>query len=232
MRNAKIIPAGFGLPLVLVLLAAAVGGVGQWWAEGASTAWDFSRIGELAAAALEAGFVEEVLFRGVLLWGCLSWAQSFSQRKANRGAFQNPVCFAIATSSLVFGLFHLLPDGPWVTPEANLAIALAQAVQKVAQATLFGIIMARLVFETPFEKEPFPRRTLALAAPIVIHVAFDLLYLGPPMLSGEPLPTTYLTGIPLELANSAGMTLLLSLAVLLKTRRGCATPRGDSGNSC
>lgn len=92
--------------------------------------------------------------------------------------------------------------------------------------------MARLVFESSFEKEPFPRRTLALAAPIVIHVAFDLLYLSPLMLSGEPLPTTYLTGNPLELANSAGMTLLLSLAVLLKTRRGCATPRGESGNSC
>ena len=135
MRNAKIIPAGFGLPLVLVLLAAAVGGVGQWWAEGASTAWDFSRIGELAAAALEAGFVEEVLFRGVLLWGCLSWAQSFSQRKANRGAFQNPVCFAIATSSLVFGLFHLLPDGPWVTPEANLAIALALSLIHISEPT-------------------------------------------------------------------------------------------------
>ena len=75
MGNTKIIPCGFGPVLVLVLLAGVVGGLGQWWADGGSQAVQLARCGALLAEAWEAAVVEEVLFRGVLLWACLSWAR-------------------------------------------------------------------------------------------------------------------------------------------------------------
>ena len=72
MGNTKIIPCGFGPVLVLVLLAGVVGGLGQWWADGGSQAVQLARCGALLAEAWEAAVVEEVLFRGVLLWhACL-----------------------------------------------------------------------------------------------------------------------------------------------------------------
>lgn len=73
--NTKIIPRGFGPALVLVLLAGVVGGLGQWWPDGGSQAVQLTRCGALLAEAWEAAAVEEVLFRGVLLWACLSWAR-------------------------------------------------------------------------------------------------------------------------------------------------------------
>lgn len=219
MGNAKIIPAGLGLPLVLVLLAAVVGGMGQGWAEGGSTVWDFSRLGELIAAALEAGFVEEILFRGVLLWSCLSWARSFSQREASCALFRNPARFAMVASSLVFGLFHLLPDGPLLQSGANIGIAAVQALLKVAQSTLFGLVMAMLVLRSPFDRLPQPCRSFALAMPIAFHSLFDLLYWGPLLLSGGTLPSTYLTGDAAELIPLVAVTALLGLAALLAGRR-------------
>lgn len=218
MGNAKIIPAGFGLPLVLVLLAAVVGGMGQGWAEGGSTVWGFSRLGELVAAALEAGLVEEVLFRGVLLWGCLSWARSFSRREIECALFQNPVCFAMVASSLVFGFFHLLPDGPLMQSGADIGVATVQALLKVAQSSLFGLVMAMLVLRSPFDRLPQPRRSFALAMPIAFHSLFDLLYWGPLLLAGGALPSTYLTGEVAELVPLAAVTALLALAALLAGR--------------
>ena len=89
MGNTKIIPCGFGPVLVLVLLAGVVGGLGQWWADGGSQAVQLARWGALLAEAWEAAVVEEVLFRGVLLWACLSWARRRNEaypRRAPRAA--------------------------------------------------------------------------------------------------------------------------------------------------
>ena len=121
MGNTKIIPRGFGPALVLVLLAGVVGGLGQWWADGGSQAVQLTRCGALLAEAWEAAAVEEVLFRGVLLWACLSWARRRNEayprralrahRLAGLRAVVDPVGFAVMTSSLIFGLAHLFPEG-------------------------------------------------------------------------------------------------------------------------
>ena len=168
MGNTKIIPRGFGPALVLVLLAGVVGGLGQWWADGGSQAVQLTRCGALLAEAWEAAAVEEVLFRGVLLWACLSWARRRNEaypRRASRAhrhrfaglrAVVDPVGFAVMASSLIFGLAHLFPEGSLMAPGADIGVAAIQGVLKVTQATLFGAVMALLVVRSSLRLASFP----------------------------------------------------------------------------
>ena len=225
MGNTKIIPCGFGPVLVLVLLAGVVGGLGQWWADGGSQAVQLARCGALLAEAWEAAVVEEVLFRGVLLWACLSWARRRNEaypRRAPRAhrhrfaglrAVVDPVGFAVMASSLVFGLAHLFPEGSLMAPGADIGVAAIQGVLKVAQATLFGAVMALLVVRSPYGSRPFPQRALSLMAPVIVHGLFDLLFWGPLLLTGGVLPSTYLTGNPADLVPLVITTVLLAWAV-------------------
>mgnify|MGYP003262140770 FL=1 len=225
MGNTKIIPCGFGPVLVLVLLAGVVGGLGQWWADGGSQAVQLARCGALLAEAWEAAVVEEVLFRGVLLWACLSWARRRNEaypRRAPRAhrhrfaglrAVVDPVGFAVMASSLIFGLAHLFPEGSLMAPGADIGVAAIQGVLKVAQATLFGAVMALLVVRSPYGSRPFPQRALSLMAPVIVHGLFDLLFWGPLLLTGGVLPSTYLTGNPADLVPLVITTVLLAWAV-------------------
>ena len=223
MENAKIIPRGFKAALGLVLLAGVAGGLGQWWADGASQTLQLAHLGELLAEAWEAAVVEEVLFRGVLLWACLAWAQRWSESRRRRApnsdgpgrtrVVYHPARFAVVASSLVFGVMHLLSDGPLVAPGVAMGIAAAQGVLKVVQATLFGVVMAALVVRSPFIACSFPCRALALAAPIIIHGLFDMLFLGPLLLTGGALPTTYLTGNAADFLPLVVTTVLLAWAL-------------------
>ena len=225
MRNTKIIPCGFGPVLVLVLLAGVVGGLGQWWADGGSQAVQLARCGALLAEAWEAAVVEEVLFRGVLLWACLSWARRRNEaypRRAPRAhrhrfaglrAVVDPVGFAVMASSLIFGLAHLFPEGSLIAPGADIGVAAIQGVLKVTQSTLFGAVMALLVVRSPYGSRPFPQRALSLMAPVIVHGLFDLLFWGPLLLTGGVLPSTYLTGIPADLVPLVITTVLLAWAV-------------------
>lgn len=223
MGNTKIIPCGFGAALVLVLLAGVVGGLGQWWADGGSQAVQLARCGALFAEAWEAAVVEEVLFRGVLLWVCLSWARRWSKRHLKRAACadrvaslriaNDPTCFAVVASSLMFGLMHLLPDGSLTTSGADTAVVVAQAILKVAQSTLFGAVMALLVVRSPYGSRPLPQRALSLMAPVIVHGLFDLLFWGPLLLTGGALPSTYLTGNVADLVPLVITTVLLAWAV-------------------
>ena len=225
MGNTKIILRGFGPTLVLVLLAGVVGGLGQWWADGGSQAVQLARCGALLAEAWEAAVVEEVLFRGVLLWACLSWARRRNEayprraprvhrhRFAGLRAVVDPVGFAVMTSSLIFGLAHLFPEGSLMAPGADIGVAAIQGVLKVAQATLFGAVMALLVVRSPYGSRPFPQRALSLMAPVIVHGLFDLLFWGPLLLTGGVLPSTYLTGIPADLVPLVITTVLLAWAV-------------------
>ena len=218
MGNTKIIPCGFGPVLVLVLLAGVVGGLGQWWADGGSQAVQLARCGALLAEAWEAAVVEEVLFRGVLLWACLSWARRRNEaypRRAPRAhrhrfaglrAVVDPVGFAVMASSLIFGLAHLFPEGSLMAPGADIGVAAIQGVLKVTQSTLFGAVMALLVVRSPYGSRPFPQRALSLMAPVIVHGLFDLL-------SGGVLPSTYLTGNPADLVPLVITTVLLAWAV-------------------
>ena len=225
MGNTKIIPCGFGPVLVWVLLAGVVGGLGQWWADGGSQAVQLARCGALLAEAWEAAVVEEVLFRGVLLWACLSWARRRNEaypRRAPRAhrhrfaglrAVVDPVGFAVMASSLIFGLAHLFPEGSLMAPGADIGVAAIQGVLKVTQSTLFGAVMALLVVRSPYGSRPFPQRALSLMAPVIVHGLFDLLFWGPLLLTGGVLPSTYLTGIPADLVPLVITTVLLAWAV-------------------
>lgn len=223
MENAKVIPRGFGAALVLVLLAAAAGGAGQWWADGASQTLQLAHLGELCAEAWEAAVVEEVLFRGVFLWACLAWARHWNeshlrpmQRADGSGharVVSHPARFAVVVSSFVFGVMHLLPAGPLVAPGADIGVVAVQGLLKVAQATLFGVVMARLVVRSPFDSCPLPRRALALVAPVIVHGLFDLLFLGPLLLTGDGLPSTYLTGNAADFLPLVVTTVLLAWAL-------------------
>ena len=225
MGNTKIIPRGFGPALVLVLLAGVVGGLGQWWADGGSQAVQLARCGALLAEAWEAAVVEEVLFRGVLLWACLSWARRRNEaypRRAPRAhrhrfaglrAVVDPVGFAVMTSSLIFGLAHLFPEGSLMAPGADIGVAAIQGFLKVTQSTLFGAVMAQLVVRSPYGSRSFPQRALPLMAPVIVHGLFDLLFWGPLLLTGGVLPSTYLTGNPADLVPLVITTVLLAWAV-------------------
>lgn len=225
MGNTKIIPCGFGPALVLVLLAGVVGGLGQWWADGGSQAVQLARCGALLAEAWEAAVVEEVLFRGVLLWACLSWARRRNEaypRRAPRAhrhrfaglrAVVDPVGFAVMASSLIFGLAHLFPEGSLMAPGADIGVAAIQGFLKVTQSTLFGAVMAQLVVRSPYGSRPFPQRALSLMAPVIVHGLFDLLFWGPLSLTGGVLPSTYLTGNPADLVPLVITTVLLAWAV-------------------
>lgn len=225
MGNTKIIPCGFGPVLVLVLLAGVVGGLGQWWADGGSQAVQLARCGALLAEAWEAAVVEEVLFRGVLLWACLSWArrrnEAYPRRapRAHRHRFAglraviDPVGFAVMASSLIFGLAHLFPEGSLMAPGADIGVAAIQGFLKVTQSTLFGAVMALLVVRSPYGSRPFPQRALSLMAPVIVHGLFDLLFWGPLLLTGGVLPSTYLTGNPADLVPLVITTVLLAWAV-------------------
>lgn len=225
MGNTKIIPCGFGPVLVLVLLAGVVGGLGQWWADGGSQAVQLARCGALLAEAWEAAVVEEVLFRGVLLWACLSWARRRNEaypRRAPRAhrhrfaglrAVVDPAGFAVMASSLIFGLAHLFPEGSLIAPGADIGVAAIQGFLKVTQSTLFGAVMALLVVRSPYGSRPFPQRALSLMAPVIVHGLFDLLFWGPLLLTGGVLPSTYLTGIPADLVPLVITTVLLAWAV-------------------
>ena len=225
MGNTKIIPCGFGPVLVLVLLAGVVGGLGQWWADGGSQAVQLARCDALLAEAWEAAVVEEVLFRGVLLWACLSWARRRNEaypRRAPRAhrhrfaglrAVVDPAGFAVMASSLIFGLAHLFPEGSLMAPGADIGVAAIQGVLKVTQATLFGAVMALLVVRSPYGSRPFPQRALSLMAPVIVHGLFDLLFWGPLLLTGGVLPSTYLTGNPADLVPLVITTVLLAWAV-------------------
>ncbi len=225
MGNTKIIPCGFGPALVLVLLAGVVGGLGQWWADGGSQAVQLARCGALLAEAWEAAVVEEVLFRGVLLWACLSWARRRNEaypRRAPRAhrhrfaglrAVVDPVGFAVMASSLIFGLAHLFPEGSLMAPGADIGVAAIQGFLKVTQSTLFGAVMAQLVVRSPYGSRSFPQRALPLMAPVIVHGLFDLLFWGPLLLTGGVLPSTYLTGNPADLVPLVITTVLLAWAV-------------------
>ena len=210
MKITNVIPSGFGASLGWVLAAALAGGVALGWVSGTSNPWQPSRLGDLLVLVSESAVVEELLFRGLLLWGCLA--------AGRRWQCAHPTSFAVGTSSLMFGLLHLVPEGPLVALGADPSVAAAQAVLKVTQATLFGVVMASLVMRNPWSARPMPACWLALAAPVIVHALFDLLYFGPLLLAGGTLPVTYLTGNLADIVPMAVSTLLLFLAVFVTVR--------------
>ena len=122
MGNTKIIPRGFGPALVLVLLAGVVVGLGQWWADGGSQAVQLTRCGALLAEAWEAAAVEEVLFRGVLLWACLSWARRRNEAYPRRALRAHRLAGLRAVVDPVAGHGHRPAFGLQLPDESGLFV--------------------------------------------------------------------------------------------------------------
>lgn len=234
----------FGLMVILLLLAGLVGGVGTVLgtppegvtgvfgavgrsdgvagaaaaARGLFSAVSFPRVLEAIWLSLETGVVEEVLFRGVVLWGLVAWWGRKGERRA------------VVASALLFGVLHLAPDGPLVPASSwESAIGLAgegaatfvlaaQGTLKVVQAALFGLLMGRLTIGSPWFVATGWTRARCLLTPIALHVVFDFLYCGIPLLSGIMLPGTYLTGSPGDLVVLLVTIPLLVGALALKPR--------------
>lgn len=165
------------------------------------------RLGTLVAESAEAAIVEELVFRGFLLVLCLHVARERDVK--------HPLWTAIWASSLIFGLMHVITS-PLPSP-LNI-IVVAQAVLKIAQGTAFGLIMGALVVRNPRFWCEGPSRYLALMAPMGVHFVFDVVYLGPEVLTTGALPTTYLTGDPRDLLPLLISTILL-FAVAALCRR-------------
>lgn len=213
--------------VLLVLLAGLIGGAGTAAAAGLPGGFTLEGLGNALAVALETSVVEEVLFRGVVLWGLISWWGSDRTKQA------------VVVSSLLFGILHLAPDGPLVSDQAWSAaqasgipwlILATQAVLKVTQATLFGVIMAQLVVRSPWFQAVGWLRARSLAAPLGLHFAFDVLYLGIPLCAGLSLPDSYLTGSMADIVTVTVTTLLLAAALRFSCRQGMHC--GQAGGSC
>ncbi|MCI9262266.1 type II CAAX prenyl endopeptidase Rce1 family protein [uncultured Adlercreutzia sp.] len=213
------------VPVVLVLLAGLVGGVGTMVSAGVLWSASLEGVGNAMAVAVETSVVEEVLFRGVVLWGLIAWwGRGCTKQAATKQAAtkQAATKHAVIASAVLFGVLHLAPDGPlvsesaWAAAEATGApwlILAGQAVLKVVQATLFGVIMARFVVRSPWFQEAGWQRARSLLVPLVIHFAFDMLYLGIPLCAGLSLPDSYLTGSVGDMATLALTAFLLALAL-------------------
>lgn len=213
----------------LALLAGAAGGVGALvtLAQSSAAPLVFSWEGVLGACAIaiEAAAVEELLFRGLLLWALLSLGVRLRCRR--------PLAFAVIASAMIFGVLHLLPSAG-ATPVALSAAVVVQALLKVTEGVLFGTLMGTFAVLSRWFPHEFTRPTswtdnpsivLSLAVPVLVHFAFDVLYFAPAMAVGAPMPATYLTGnVPdmLALAVSDG---LLAAALLCVLRKG-DSPKG------
>ncbi len=141
------------------------------------------------------GIYEEGLFRGLLI-PCVT----VRAEKDNVGV--PPQFFAAVFSALIFGLVHLSGVVDAATGAQDflaLIIVIAQAVFKVIQAGLFGFCLATMFV-----------RTQSVWLPMITHMIFDFLYLGPAMLMTGELTPTYFTGNWLDLA-----ILVLTVILLL-----------------
>ena len=99
---------------------------------------------------------------------------------------------AILASAALFALLHVgVPD------ISAGQLVLMQAALKLLQALLFGVILGVLYAQT--------RRLWPCA---LIHVGFDVLYLGPYVLLTGTMPATYASG-------TVGDTVLLAVTVLM-----------------
>ncbi len=149
------------------------------------------------------GIYEEGLFRGLLI-PCVA----VRAEKDNVGV--PPQFFAAVFSALIFGLVHLSGVVAAVTGASDpltLVIVILQVVAKVIQAGLFGFCLAAMFV-----------RNQSIWLPVITHIIFDLLYLGPSMLFTGELTPTYFTGNWLDLAILV-LTIILLLPPTARSRQ-------------
>ncbi len=222
--------------VVLVLLAGACGGLASAAAQvqpelaagcaiaAGISSFSLAGLGEALVVSLEAAVTEELLFRGLLLWGLVAAIRWLAQKNAplvgaltrSRGP-HGAVSFAVVVSALLFGLAHVFPAPGTPLPAFSPAVAI-QAMLKVVEGTAFGFLMGSLVVSSRWFTARDGAVLRSLGFPILLHAAFDLLYFAPSLSLGFPLPDTYLTGNALDELGMVASTLLLILAVFVAAR--------------
>ncbi len=186
-------------------LAQTGSGVFALMGEGSLSGEDLiSRIAGLAWGSLEAGVVEEVLFRGIILGVVLIAVRRLNERCA--------IGAAIAVSTFAFAAAHVitsLPDfaSPLDAPTSIWMSAGFALLLKSIQAGLFGFVMAVLTIVNR-----------SLGMPVLIHTAFDLIYFAPGYLATGAFPATYATGDVWSLAALTASSLLLMPPVFASAR--------------
>ena len=168
---------------------------GAWPTQGGGTLI-LERLSALLLDCAGTAVVEELLFRGALLWA-LAWRfrKVFAEPQAGDRA-------AVWVAAVVFALLHLSPELTHVFDAGFAAVSvwtIPFAVAKATQAVLFGFCMGAVVL-----------RTRSLIVPVIVHFAFDLLYFAPGFLGSGAFPTSYLTGGFAD-ALALGLTILLFL---------------------
>lgn len=133
------------------------------------------------------GIFEEGLFRGVLSCGFTDALRIEGKR--------NPALRGAIASALVFGLLHTTGLPLTESPDE---VMIMQLIMKTLQATFFGFVMSAVLF-----------RTGNLWTVTTLHTVFNLLSMGPAFLFTGAIPSTYITGDPIDLAVLAVSVLLL-----------------------
>lgn len=115
----------------------------------------------------------------------------------------NPLAKATFAQALLFALMHLSIGQAF---DASCALVWLNLLLKGAQAFLFALVMAELAVNTG-----------SLRLPIALHAGFDILYLGPGLISGEALTGSYLSASAANaLMLAASSAFLLAAALVLR----------------
>ncbi|MBQ9067867.1 MAG: CPBP family intramembrane metalloprotease [Eggerthellaceae bacterium] len=187
-----------------VLAVALAVGVAKVLVQGGSPTAPLPSVVVFAAMLCATALFEEALFRGLLFEG-------FAKTFETMGTKNNALLAAAATSSLVFGILHVTSD----LGSLFRLTAYVQAVGKIAECTLFGLIMCAVYVKT---------RSIWLC--VVLHACFDLLSEVPIFLVTGVQTSTYLTGSPMDLAIVA----VAALVLVLPAKGAYRSLRADASN--
>lgn len=146
------------------------------------------RVLNVAVLCLAVGLSEELVFRGLLLHGFL----------AVQGGTRRGMVAAVVTSSLLFGIVHI----DWSTLDVHNALQVGQAVLKVLQTGVFGLLMAAITLSSR-----------SVIGPALLHAISDFLlmvtYVG---LQGESTDIEYVAESETE---AWGVIMLYGFMILL-----------------
>ena len=146
-----------------------------------------SNIVLFVALCVATGIFEEGFFRGVLSCG-------FTDALRMEGK-ENFALLGAIVSAFIFGFLHVtsVPLGISLNE-----VMIMQLIMKTIQATFFGFIMSAVLF-----------RTGNLWMVATLHAGFNILSMGPAFVVTGMIPSTYITGDPIDLVVLIVSALLL-----------------------
>ena len=139
------------------------------------------------ALCVVTGLFEEGFFRGVLSCGFADALRMEGKR--------NSALMGAIISAFIFGFLHVTS----VPLDISLnEVMIMQFAMKAIQATFFGFIMSAVFF-----------RTGNLWVVVTLHAGFNILSMGPVFIFTGTIPSTYITGDPIDLMGLIVSVLLL-----------------------